>query len=258
MCVPGLMVLDAEFDGLAPDNWTVVGRISQSSNNALLVSNNGIKGVYKSVRGENPLWDFPSQTLSLREMQAFQIDRLLQFNLIPSTTWIDTDTLGPGIIQRYISDSQVSDIRLISEDVESDSWITIVKGEIDEEEIYLQHSNKDDTFLAAVFDVLINNSDRKAGHLLRDNQSKLWLIDHGVSFHEEDKLRTVLWGWIGEPISSELKQTLTEALERSIWRDTWLLSESELEAFERRVETLLTDGMPQPSPFWPSLPSPIF
>ncbi len=249
---------DAEFKNLDAADWQIVGRIPQSSNNALLIENSGIQGVYKSITGERPLWDFPNETLTKREMQAFLIDRHFEFNLIPSTIWIETDEFGPGIIQRFIPNAQSSDVRLISEDVDSQDWITVVKGEIDEEEIFLQHTRHADVFQAAIFDALINNSDRKASHLLRDSAKKLWLIDHGVSFHSEDKLRTILWGWIGEHIPELLHQTLQESLESSDWRNSWLLNEQELEAFELRVQTLLTQGMPEPNSNWPSLPSPIY
>ncbi len=249
---------DAEFNSLEPADWQIVGRIPQSSNNALLIENSGIQGVYKSVRGERPLWDFPSETLTKREMQAFLIDRHFGFNLIPSTIWIETDELGPGIIQRFIPNAQSSDVRLIGEDVDAQDWITVVKGEIDEEEIFLQHTTYEDVFHAAVFDALINNSDRKAGHLLRDATKKLWLIDHGVSFHIEDKLRTILWGWIGDHIPGSLHETLQESLKNSEWRNSWLLNEQELEAFESRIKMLLVQGMPEPNSNWPSLPSPIY
>lgn len=258
MYVHGQMDFDAEFNSLPPEEWSIVARIEQSSNGALLVENNGIQGVYKSVQGENPLWDFPLETLSLREMQAFLIDRTLGFNLIPPTTWVESDAMSPGIIQLFIPEAQYSDVRLISQDVESDMWVTVVKGEIDDEEIYLQHSLNDEIYKAAVFDVLINNSDRKAGHLMRDSNQKLWLIDHGVSFHKQDKLRTVLWGWIGEQLTEEIKQTLLDALQHRVWRESWLLSAEELSAFEKRAENLLRSGMPEPNPSWPSLPSPIF
>lgn len=252
------MDFDAEFSQLPQDNWSIVARIEESSNGALLVENNGIHGVYKSVRNENPLWDFPFETLSLREMQAFLIDRSLGFNLIPPTLWLELNDLGPGVIQRFIPNAQYCDVRLISEDSASSTWTTVVKGEIDDEEIYLQHTLHEEIYKAAVFDAAINNSDRKAGHLLRDANKKLWLIDHGVSFHIHDKLRTILWGWVGEPITDALKQVLSDALSKHVWRDTWLLSEPELLAFEKRVDSLVRHGMPEPNSTWPSLPSPIF
>lgn len=258
MSVRGQMDLDEEFNNLPPENWSVIGRIEQSSNGALRVENNGFQGVYKSVHSEYPLWDFPYETLTLREMQAFLIDRTFGFHLIPTTIWIENDVLGSGIIQRFIPEAQYTDVRLISEDVESDAWVSIVKGEIDDEDIYLQHSVNDETYKAAVFDALINNSDRKAGHLLRDVNQKLWLIDHGVCFHEHNKLRTVLWGWVGEQVTEPLRSILSESLKNRVWREAWLLSPEELKSFEKRIEILLRDGMPEPSATWPSLPSPLF
>lgn len=258
MSVLGPMVSDEEFEQLQPENWRMIGRIVQSSNSALLVENNSIRGVYKSVNRERPLWDFPLETLCLRELQAYKIDRLFGFNLIPSTVWIETDEMAPGIVQQYVDDAETKDVRLINANVDSSEWVTILKGNVDDEDIYLQHALGDEVLKAAVLDVLINNSDRKAGHMLRDPQEKLWLIDHGVCFHVEDKLRTVLWGWIGQTIPTDLRGTLERVKSNQEWRKAWILSEEERIAFENRLENLLTDGMPEPNEAWPSLPSPLF
>lgn len=258
MFVQGPMVTDEEFEQLPPEEWRIIGRIVQSSNNALLVENNSIRGIYKSVSLERPLWDFPTSTLCLRELQAYKIDRLIGFNLIPSTVWIDSNDLAPGIVQQYVEDAETIDVRLINENVESNEWVTILKGSVDDEDIYLQHTLSDDVWRAAVLDVLINNSDRKAGHMLRDSSMNLWLIDHGVCFHVEDKLRTVLWGWIGQALPGDLYETLGRVQRKKEWKDSWILSDEELFAFENRMNNLLANGMPEPSDSWPSLPSPLF
>ena len=252
------MVSDEEFNRLDVSAWQVKSHIPESSNGAHIVEQGAYRGVYKAVAQENPLWDFPESTLTLREYQAFLIDRHLNFNLIPSTMWVEDAEYGPGIIQRFIENASTPDIRLIGADVASDEWITILKGEIEDEEVFLQHNASSDIYEAAVFDVLINNSDRKAGHLLRDTQNKLWLIDHGVCFHTQDKLRTILWGWIGSSLAEPVRQRLETGLQHRHWRNDWLLSDTELMAFESRISKLLEFGMPEPQSGWPALPSPLF
>lgn len=140
-----------------------------------------LKVVYKPIKGERPLWDFPHQTLAKREVAAFILSDLLGWNLVPPTVFRRKNApLGPGSAQLYI--------------------------EHDPDYHYFTFEEKDREHLPMVmlFDLLINNADRKSGHLLVDPEGKLWLIDHGLSFHVEDKLRTVIWDYAGEPIPERL------------------------------------------------------
>jgi uncharacterized repeat protein (TIGR03843 family) len=142
-----------------------------------------------------------------------------------------------------------------------DKWLTVITG-LDENgnEVTLAHANEPRLKQIAVFDALINNADRKAGHILTDQDGNLFGIDHGLTFHDEDKLRTVLWGWINEPIPENLLSDLTDAANKIPTSElTQLLSEAEISALLKRLDNLITTKtMPIPSPHWPAVPWPVF
>jgi uncharacterized repeat protein (TIGR03843 family) len=140
--------------------------------------------VYKPTRGEQPLWDFPSGTLAKREVVAYLVSEVLCWDLVPPTVYRRKGPLGPGSVQKYV--------------------------EHDPDYHYFNFEADDRQRLRPVmlFDLLINNADRKGSHVLVDNTSHLWLIDHGLCFHEEDKLRTVIWDFAGEDIPRPLLEDL--------------------------------------------------
>ena len=141
-----------------------------------------LPAVYKPLRGEQPLWDFPDNTLAQREVAAYIVSEALGFHFVPYTVLrVDVPAYGPGSLQQYI--------------------------EYEPEYHYFTFNQTDRDRLRPVvlFDVLVNNADRKGSHVLIENDTrKLWAIDHGLCFHEEDKLRTVLWDFAGEPIPDGL------------------------------------------------------
>ena len=141
-----------------------------------------LPAVYKPLRGEQPLWDFPDNTLARREVAAYLVSEALGFHFVPFTTLRDNGPYyGPGSLQQYI--------------------------EFDPEYHYFNFSDADKQRLrpVALFDLLINNADRKGSHILVEKGTdKLWVIDHGLCFHHEEKLRTVLWDFAGEPIPGDL------------------------------------------------------
>jgi hypothetical protein len=181
-----------------------------------------LKAVYKPVRGERPLWDFPNQTLARREVAAFLVSEALGWNLVPPTIFREKGSpMGPGSVQLFI--------------------------EHDPELHYFNFNASQRQHLPQVmlFDLLINNADRKAGHLLIDLQGELFLIDHGLSFHVEDKLRTVIWDLAGEAIPPELLQDLNhiipalspgEALHRALRPH---LLRAEIDALQQRAQSLV-------------------
>lgn len=138
--------------------------------------------VYKPLRGEQPLWDFPENTLARREVAAYLVSEALGFHFVPYTTLRDDGPFyGPGSLQQFI--------------------------DFDPEYHYFNFTEADKQRLrpVALFDLLVNNADRKGSHVLVEKgTNKLWVIDHGLCFHHEDKLRTVLWDFAGEPIPSDL------------------------------------------------------
>jgi hypothetical protein len=143
-----------------------------------------LSAVYKPLRGEQPLWDFPAGTLAKREVAAFELSELLAWDLVPPTIFRKKGPLGSGSLQHFI--------------------------QADPEYHYFKFSEEDRQRLrpVALFDLLINNADRKGGHILKSEDGHLWLIDHGICFHVEDKLRTVVWDFAGEPIPQNLLNDL--------------------------------------------------
>ncbi|MGH2605791.1 MAG: SCO1664 family protein [Anaerolineales bacterium] len=196
-----------------------------------------IQAVYKPSRGEQPLWDFPEGSLAARETAAYLTSRALDWDLVPPTVLREDGPAGPGSVQLYV--------------------------EADSDRHYFTFTPEEKQRLrpAAIFDLLINNADRKGGHVLLAHDRHLWLIDHGVCFHRQDKLRTVIWDFIGEPIPDDLLEDLRGFRQRLRGGDLRremgsLLSGPEVAALERRADRLLSDprfpppGRGRPYP-WP-------
>jgi uncharacterized repeat protein (TIGR03843 family) len=187
--------------------------------------------VYKPVRGERPLWDFPVASLAHRETAAYLVSRALEWNFVPETIYRRKAPAGPGSVQRFV--------------------------EHDPEYHYFNLSEEDHQCLrpVALFDLVINNADRKGGHILFDVDHKLWLIDHGICFHVDDKLRTVIWDFADEPIPEDLLAALERFQEQLSPGSnlTEILKEhlktSEIRAMRTRVKALLEQRVfPNPHP----------
>jgi hypothetical protein len=197
-----------------------------------------MKAVYKPIRGERPLDDFPRATLSNREVAAFALSEATGWNVVPPTVMRD-GPLGPGMVQLWI------DV-----DTEADVLQMIVGGDERLRRI-------------AIFDILANNADRKGGHLLPTPEGHIYGVDHGICFAVDPKLRTVLWGWRGSdlmPEELEIVRDVCNALEGSLATQlAELLAPGEVRATQRRAEELIRDGrFPQPDPNRPALPWPPF
>jgi len=219
------------------------GLMRWSSNYTFLVSikeaDEELTAVYKPRRGERPLWDFPDGTLCQRERAAFLTSHLLGWQTVPPTV-LREGTRGIGSVQFYVDHDP--DVNYFSFD-----------------ETLLPQAAR-----ICAFDVLVNNADRKGGHVLVDTQGHVWGIDHGITFHSAPKLRTVIWEFAGQPISADLLQDverLAAAVEDagSKYRQALaeLLSEREIGAFQSRIRHLLkTRKFPQPGPNGPNYPWP--
>lgn len=231
---------DDALDLLAGGQLELVGRLWVSSNNALLgvVRGDGVEAaaILKPVLGERPLADFPDGTLARREVAAFLASRAIGWRIVPPTVLRD-GPLGEGMLQLWIrTDPETDPVALVNT---ADERLRRI----------------------AAFDAAINNTDRKAGHLLPVSGGHVYGVDHGVTFSPVPKLRTVLWAWRGEPfipdeleglarLRTELRGALGETL-------SGLLSPVEIGATAERLETLLAGGrFPQPSPNWPAVPWP--
>ena len=241
------------------ENCKVIGQMVNASNSTLVVELDGEQFIYKPRSGERPLWDFPDHTLHLRERAAYVVSQMLGWNVVPETT-IKKGPYEIGSFQRWI-DAEPTTVDIFPPNTVPDGWLTIITG-IDEEgkQVTLAHEDSPRLKQIAVLDALINNADRKAGHLLTDQAGMTFGIDHGVAFNAEDKLRTVLWGWIGQDIPEahivDLK-TLQNEIAGSELEE--LLAASEIHALQQRVEDLITERvMPSPSPHWPAVPWPVF
>ncbi|WP_443053771.1 SCO1664 family protein [Streptomyces sp. NBC_00670] len=253
---------------LTEGELTVHGRIRDASNAALYctVALDGQEAacVYKPVAGERPLWDFPDGTLAEREVAAYEVSEATGWALVPPTV-LREGPYGEGMCQLWIEVRPEADLlALVDAEEPEPGWKAIGFAEVEEgRTALLVHA--DDTRLRrlAVLDAVINNADRKGGHLLPADGQHLYGIDHGVTFNVENKLRTLLWGWAGETLTDEaldvlrgLRTGLGEGGALAV-RLGELLTEAEVEATRARVAALLTSGRhPEPSGEWPAIPWP--
>ncbi|ATL26515.1 SCO1664 family protein [Streptomyces formicae] len=249
---------------------TVRGRIREASNAVLYctVSYQGEEAacVYKPVRGERPLWDFPDGTLAAREVAAYEVSRAIArdgWDLVPPTVWRD-GPYGEGMCQLWIEAEDGTELlALVDGDEPGEGWKAIGFAQVDEDRTaLLVHADDVRLRRLSVLDAVINNGDRKGGHLLTA-EGRLHGIDHGVTFNAEDKLRTLLWGWAGEPLPEEalealraLRDALKEGADLAE-RLAALITPAELDATRARVAALLSSGRhPEPGGDWPAIPWP--
>jgi uncharacterized repeat protein (TIGR03843 family) len=244
------------------------GRLVDASNITLFceVSLDGVTGgcVYKPVRGERPLWDFPDGTLAGREMASFLISQATGWNLVPPTVLRD-GPLGPGMCQLWIDTQDVTSLVDIMPAAKVPAgWHSVVDGlDAAGHEVVVAHADDERLRRLSVLDAVLNNADRKGGHLLLAGGGGLFGVDHGICLHAEDKLRTLLWGWAGEPLPDEHVDVLTRLaadLAGDLGRDLHEhLTRREVDAALRRVRRLLRTGHhPRPGHGWPAVPWPPF
>ncbi len=227
---------------LRESELTVEGRLVDASNATLycLAELDGVSVavVYKPVRGERPLWDFPDGTLAGREVAAYLVSHCTGWDLVPPTVMRE-GPFGPGMCQLWVDVDQSVDLS------------------------QLARSDHPDLRRMAVLDAVINNADRKGGHLLPREDGRVQGVDHGICFSVEDKLRTLLWQWRGEPLTDEAATVLTAVRSELCGplgdQLRGLLTRSEVRATLARVDRLLATRVhPQPSSDWPAIPWPPF
>jgi uncharacterized repeat protein (TIGR03843 family) len=223
---------DVEVLGLLPysSNYTFLARLRSEDSETL--------AVYKPERGERPLWDFPPGTLAAREVASFRVSEAIGWGIVPPTVMREDAPLGPGSVQLFVEHDP---------DVH---YLTLMQQRLEDFRIF------------AALDIVINNADRKAGHVLQDAEGRVWAVDHGLTFNIEPKLRTVIWQFAEEPLGDRLRHELdllgTEFARTGGLGDELanLLSPEESAATLGRVETLLVDdcfpapGSERPLP-WP-------
>jgi hypothetical protein len=233
--------IERSIDVATHGELEITGRLVDASNATLFGTvhhnNEKFEVIYKPVAGERPLWDFPDGTLADREFAAFLLSDLAGFDLVPPTI-LREGPAGFGMVQRWIDVDQSIDLtKFFASDIPS-----------------LRH--------LAIFDAIINNTDRKIGHLLPADNGHLFACDHGVTFHSEDKLRTVLWQWADDVLTDheiELLASTDELLSRSVEIFTRHMTEQEFFALRNRIARLLDSSkMPSPSEDWPPIPWPAY
>jgi len=230
------------YEILSAGTVKVEGRLVDASNATLLteveLSGEVVRAIYKPISGERPLWDFQSGTLAFRERAAYLISEAMKFHFVPLTI-LREGPFGKGAFQVWVEIDESIDLALFFREVN-------------------EHLRK-----VALFDAVINNTDRKIGHLLPTKKGSLFICDHGVTFHEEDKLRTVLWQWSGHSLTDDELETLRKLYStienEEINELPELLSSSEIEALLFRIERLISEScFPEPNPDWPAVPWPPF
>jgi uncharacterized repeat protein (TIGR03843 family) len=209
---------EVEVLGLLPysSNYTFLARVARDDSSAL--------AVYKPRRGERPLWDFPTGSLAAREVASWLVSEAAGWRFVPPTVLRRDAPLGEGSLQLF------------------------VEHDPDRHYFVLMEERLGDFPSFAAFDVVVNNADRKAGHILEDESRRLWAVDHGVTFHVQSKLRTVIWQFAGEPVPDDVGGAL-ETIHTALSPQGTLTSElapllrhTEIEATRGRVERLLTIG----------------
>ena len=234
------MAIDDKFELLSTGELKVTGRLVDASNATLYATvthgEQSMTCIYKPIAGERPLWDFPDGALAYREFAAYLLSNVLGFNLVPLTILRD-GPYGSGMVQEWID---------IDESIDLGSYFS---------------SDSPKLRSMALFDAIINNTDRKIGHLLPTPPGELFGCDHGVTFHSENKLRTVLWQWAGDPLTHseiEILQKAKNSINKEIDLSPYL-TETELSALSLRIDSLISIGaMPTPNPDWPAVPWPAF
>jgi len=265
-----------DVEALSRGELTIIGRIRSASNATFLCeaqrAGHRTHCVYKPIAGEAPLWDFPDGTLAGREVSAYLVSVALGWNIVPHTI-IRDGPAGSGMVQLWIEEpgDSSTDIERTTPDLVDlfpaekvpSGYVGVLRAyDYAGDEVTLVHSEDVRLFRMAVFDVLINNADRKGGHVLVGLDGNVYGVDHGVSLHVEDKLRTVLWGWAGKPIDDDTLSAvarLAESLRGSLGDElTSHITRHEVVALRGRAEALLENPvMPMPDRRRP-IPWPAF
>ncbi|GAA5154759.1 SCO1664 family protein [Pseudonocardia eucalypti] len=250
----------------------VTGRIVNASNATLVceLECDGVHArcVYKPVRGERPLWDFPDGTLADREYASYLISAALAADgkrpMVPPTV-LREGPFGPGMVQLWVDTEE--DAELVDVCAPADvprGWLTVLRARDSlGDPALLVHADHPELRRMAVLDVVLNNADRKAGHVLTGVDGRVYGVDHGICLHEEDKLRTVLWGWVGQKLPAEaleevraLRGELADGLANQLADH---LTRRELAALSSRVDALIANPeFPEPSGYGPAIPWPAF
>jgi uncharacterized repeat protein (TIGR03843 family) len=250
--------------GIPDGELELHGRVLPASNATFIGEVAGVRVVYKPVAGERPLWDFPDGTLAAREVASYAVSQALGWEIVPLTV-IRDGPHGPGMVQLWQDvDEGQTPVDIVPSGETPAGMRHVFDGfDAHDQLVSLVHEDTAALRRMAVFDVLVNNADRKGGHVLEMVDGHRHGVDHGVCFHVDPKLRTVLWGWAGEPLlDDELAgvDRLTAALDDSVGEElAGLVDGRELQRLRHRCERLRASGVfPVPRGDWPAIPWPPF
>ena len=256
---------------LLEEPLVVLGRIMPASNHTFLarLGEDGTQCVYKPSSGERPLWDFTDGTLAAREYAAWVVSQHLGWDVVPPTVLRDGPA-GHGMVQLWMEPDEEpvaghDPVDIVPEGPVPEGYLHVLDATGGHDEpVQLVHEDCDPLRQMAVFDLVVNNTDRKGGHVLGMPDGHRYGVDHGVCFHTDDKLRTVLWGWAGVPFTDVERagvESVADALRGGELREELedLLTVVEVDAVARRCARLLRNpSFPVPSGGWPSIPWPPF
>ena len=252
------------LDLLREAELSVRARILPASNHTFLcdLGSSGERAVYKPTLGERPLWDFPDGSLADREYAAWLVSESLGWGIVPPTV-LREGPHGWGMAQLWCEpapDQRPVDV-IPSGPVPAGLLRVLTAEDETGNDVELVHEDSTPLLVMAVFDVLTNNTDRKGGHILAMDDGRRLGVDHGICFHTDDKLRTVLWGFAGRRLPDEVAADVTRCLDDAALLDQLEehLAVEEVAEFVRRGRRLLEAGvMPQMGPGWPAIPWPPF
>lgn len=252
-------------DQLPTGELTLDGLITTASNATFAGHIGSVKVAYKPVDGERPLWDFPDGTLAHREVAAYAVSEAFGWDLVPPT-WLREGPFGYGMVQLWRDpDPARPAVDVVPlEAIPDEGWCHVVDGlDADENMVAVIHEDSPVLRRMAVFDVVTNNADRKGGHILEMPGGHRHGIDHGLTFHTEHKLRTILWGWVGQELCPEevagVERVVAALSDDLGHRLAELLTDEEIAAVAARCERLLRGGrFPEPEGDMPAIPWPPF
>lgn len=274
---PSAIELDEVLDVLTRGDLEIDGRLVAASNATLVASctlpgatgssaaHSPLRCVYKPVAGERPLWDFPDGSLGEREVAAYAVSAASGWEIVPPTVWREDGPFGPGMCQLWVETEQDEDlVDLVQPGDLPNGWLAVLEAFDGEgNPVVLAHADHPDLRRMAVFDIVVNNADRKGGHVLLAPDGAVRGVDHGVAFHVDPKLRTVLWGWSGSllerPLLAEVEE-LRDTFDTSLGAElATLISPAEVTATRERLDALLAAPLfPAPPDGWPAIPWPAF
>jgi uncharacterized repeat protein (TIGR03843 family) len=250
------------LEALRHGDIEVIGRLREASNQtfAVRIQSHGEESlaVYKPIAGEAPLWDFPDGTLAAREYAAYLVSAALGWDIVPPTILRDGPA-GPGMLQTWIETTDEQPVQVVRQGDEGTMLHVLDAEDQWGRPVSVVHEDCVGLRRIALFDIVVNNTDRKGSHVLPVEGGHRFGIDHGVCFHVDNKIRTVLWGWAGRSLNADE----VEALQRLMGDDDLtsalddLLADDEVDAFRHRCAALVQAArFPVPRGDWPPIPWP--